>query len=232
MKLAIMQPYFLPYIGYFQLIAAVDSFVVYDNIKYTKKGWISRNRLLQNDRDALFSLPLKAGPDAADIRERELAADFDRRHLLNRFKESYRRAPQFSGTWALLESIIMFENRNLFEFLYHSLTAVCAYIGIETPLVISSRVPADHSLRGQDRVLSICKAAGALTYINSIGGMNLYDRATFGRHGTELLFLKPRPPEYPQFGAPFVPSLSIVDVMMFNSPADIRSSMLGSYDLV
>eukprot|EP01036_Dinobryon_divergens_P050949 gene50949-68197_t len=77
MKVGIMQPYFLPYIGYFQLIAAVDLFVVYDNIKYTKKGWINRNRLLQNGTDAVFSLPLKKDSDALDVRERELAADFN-----------------------------------------------------------------------------------------------------------------------------------------------------------
>ena len=57
--LGIMQPYFLPYIGYWQLLSAVDQFVVYDNIKYTKKGWINRNRFLRDGTDAVFTIPLK-----------------------------------------------------------------------------------------------------------------------------------------------------------------------------
>ena len=90
MRLAIMQPYFFPYIGYFQLIAAVDQFIVYDNIKYTKKGWINRNRMLQNGKDVMFSLPLKSDSDFLDVCERELAADFNRDKLLNQLKGAYR----------------------------------------------------------------------------------------------------------------------------------------------
>ena len=97
MRLAIMQPYFFPYIGYFQLIAAVDMFIVYDNIKYTKKGWINRNRMLQNGKDVMFSLPLKSDSDYLDVCERELAADFNRDKLLNQFKGAYRRRPVFRG---------------------------------------------------------------------------------------------------------------------------------------
>ncbi len=95
MKIAIMQPYFLPYIGYFQLIAAVDLFVVYDNIKYTKKGWINRNRMLRNGADAMFSLPLKAAPDTSTCGDREMAPDFDPQKLLNPITGAYRRAPHF-----------------------------------------------------------------------------------------------------------------------------------------
>ena len=98
MKLAIMQPYFLPYIGYFQLIAAVDQFIVYDNIKYTKKGWINRNRLLQNGTDTVFSIPLSKDSDALDIRERQIAADFRRDKLLKQIAEAYRKAPYFGQT--------------------------------------------------------------------------------------------------------------------------------------
>ena len=86
MKVAIMQPYFLPYIGYFQLIAAVDVFIVYDNIKYTKKGWINRNRILLNGKDVMFSLPLKSDSDYLNIRDRELSADLSRGKLLNQFR--------------------------------------------------------------------------------------------------------------------------------------------------
>src|SRR5262245_23898499 len=97
-RAAIMQPYLLPYIGYFQLISAVDVFVVYDNIQYTKKGWINRNRLLRSGEPALFSLPLKSDSDVLDIRERELATDFDPGRLMRQFEGAYRRAPQFATT--------------------------------------------------------------------------------------------------------------------------------------
>src|SRR5882762_1494729 len=103
MRLAVMQAYFFPYIGYFQLIAAVDLFIVYDNIKYTKKGWINRNRMLQNGKDAMFSLPLKSDSDYRHVRERQVAADFNRDKFLNRIRGAYRRAPHFSETVALVE---------------------------------------------------------------------------------------------------------------------------------
>ena len=110
-----MQPYFLPYIGYYQLIAAVDVFVVYDNIKYTKKGWINRNRMLRNGKDVMFSLPLKSDSDRLDVCQRELAVDFDPRQLLNTINGAYRRAPYFSLTSPLIEQIVMYDDRNLFR---------------------------------------------------------------------------------------------------------------------
>ena len=106
MKLGIMQPYFLPYIGYFQLIAEVDQFIVYDNIEYTKKGWINRNRMLLNGTDTRFSLPLRKASDSLDVVQREISPDFDRRKLLNQFRGAYQRAPYFEQTFALLDPII------------------------------------------------------------------------------------------------------------------------------
>ena len=131
MKLAIMQPYFLPYIGYFQLIAAVDLFIVYDNIKYTKKGWINRNRMLQNGKDAMFSLPLKGASDSLDICERELAATFNRDKMLNQFAGVYRRAPFFDETFQLVEQIIRCQDTNLFGFLHHSIGRTCEHLGLK-----------------------------------------------------------------------------------------------------
>src|SRR5947209_7177881 len=120
-----MQPYFLPYIGYFQLIAAVDRFVIYDHIKYTKKGWINRNRFLLNGRDAMFSVPLKKASDSLDVVERELATDFDRNKLLNQFSGAYRRAPCFDETFALLDRIVRHDDNNLFRYIHHSVTLLC-----------------------------------------------------------------------------------------------------------
>src|SRR5690349_10134683 len=115
MKLAIMQPYFFPYIGYFQLINASDLFIVYDNIQYTKKGWINRNRFLQNGKDVLFSIPLKKDSDYLDVRDRDLALDFNKTKLLNQIKAAYQRAPYMNETYPIIEEIIQFDDINLFS---------------------------------------------------------------------------------------------------------------------
>lgn len=232
MKLGIMQPYFLPYIGYFQLLASVDQFIVYDNIKYTKKGWINRNRMLMNGTDSMFSLPLRKGSDSLNVVERELTADFDRIKLLNQFKGAYGRAPQFELTYPVLERIVRHEDANLFRYIHHSIVRLCEHLGIKTVIRISSEIGIDHDLKGQDKVLALCKAAGADTYINTIGGVELYTKDDFRIHGIDLQFIKARPFEYAQFGAPFVPWLSILDVLMFNSLNTVRACINESIELV
>jgi len=227
-----MQPYFFSYIGYFQLIAAVDQFIVYDNIKYTKKGWINRNRMLQNGKDVMFSLPLKSDSDSLDVCERELAGDFNRDKLLNQFKGAYRRAPYFEQTFPLLEQIVRYEDPNLFRFLHHSIVKICEHLGITTEIRISSGIAIDHSLKSQDKVLALCEAAGASTYVNTIGGMELYSKETFREKGIELKFIKSKPFEYAQFGAEFVPWLSIIDVMMFKPLDTIRTCITTNYELI
>jgi hypothetical protein len=226
-----MQPYFFPYIGYFQLIAAVDLFIVHDRVKYTKKGWINRNRFLQDGRDALMSLPLKAGSDALDIVERELAPDFRRDKLLNRIGEAYRKAPHFDSVFALVRRVLMFDDSNLFRFLWHSIEQTCRHLGIATPMVPASALYADPALAGADRVIALCRAAGATRYVNPIGGVELYGGAAFRAQGIDLRFLRAKPFEYPQLGAPFVPWLSIVDVMMFNPVAEVRERVASAYEL-
>jgi hypothetical protein len=232
MKLAVMQPYFLPYVGYFQLIAAVDCFVVYDNIKYTKKGWINRNRMLQNAKEAVFTLPLKAGSDALDIRDRELAKDFNRERLLRQFKEAYRAAPFFNDTCRLMDEVLRCDEDNLFRFLRHSIVKACRHLGIQTPITTSSSIPIDHRLRGEEKVLALCAALGADVYINAIGGIDLYSRDEFRVHGVELKFIKSNPFTYPQHDNEFIPWLSILDVLMFNPVDVIRQYLDSGYELV
>ena len=228
---AIMQPYFFPYIGYFQLIAAVDMFIVYDNIKYTKKGWINRNRMLQNGKDVMFSLPLKSDSDSLDVCERELAADFNRDKLLNQFNGAYRRAPHFAQTFPLVEQIVRYEDVNLFRFLHHAIVKTCGHLGLATEIRISSGIAIDHSLKSQDKVLALCNAVGASTYVNTSGGMELYSKETFRDKGIELKFIKSKPFEYAQFGGEFVPWLSIIDVMMFNPVHEIQAQLIR-FDLI
>jgi hypothetical protein len=232
MKVAIMQPYFLPYIGYWQLIAAVDAFVVYDNIKYTKKGWINRNRFLQNGKDAMFSLSLKKGSDSLDVCERELAADFDRERLLNQLRAAYRRAPHFEQTFPLVEKVVRYPESNLFSFLYNSIVQVCAHLGVQTQIVVSSEVGIDHRLQAQDKVLSLCEALDATSYVNAIGGVELYSKQVFSDQGIDLNFIKSLPFEYAQYGEPFVPWLSIIDVLMFNPLDQVIQRIRSGFDLL
>ena len=227
-----MQPYFFPYIGYFQLIAAVDQFIVYDNIKYTKKGWINRNRLLQNGKDEMFSLPLKSASDYLNVCERELAADFNRTKLLNQIKSAYQRAPYFVQTFPLVEQIVRYEDTNLFRFLHHSIARTCEHLGIATEIRISSGIAIDHDLKNQDKVLALCEAVGASTYVNAVGGMELYSKKMFREKGIELKFIQSKRFEYAQFGDAFVPWLSIIDVMMFNSKEETLASITGNFNLI
>ena len=227
-----MQPYFFPYIGYFQLIKSVDLFIVYDNIKYTKKGWINRNRILQNGKDIMFSLPLKSDSDYLDVCERELSADFNRDKLLNQINAAYRRAPYFAETFPLVELIVRHEDANLFRFLHHSIVKTCEHLSIMTEIRISSDIAIDHNLKNKDKVLALCEAVGASTYVNAIGGMELYSKETFREKGIELKFIQSLPFEYPQFGDEFVPWLSIIDVMMFNPLDVIQTCISTNYELI
>jgi len=231
-KLAIMQPYFMPYIGYFQLIGAADVFVLYDNIKYTKKGWINRNRFLRNGADAMFSLPLKKDSDFLDVGERELAEDFNRDKFLNQLRGAYARAPHFKETLPLLEQIVRFEDHNLFRFIHHSIVCICRYLDIRAEIRISSHISINHELKSQDKVIALCQELGADNYINSIGGIELYAKEEFRVRGIELHFLKTHLKEYTQFGDPFVPWLSIVDVLMFNPIESIIEGIRQGFELI
>lgn len=232
MRLAIMQPYFFPYIGYFQLLGAVDLFIVYDNIKYTKKGWINRNRMLRNGEATVFSLPLKGAPDHLEVCQRQVADDFNAAKLLNQFENAYHRAPCHEATLTLLSEGCGQPAENLFDALNRGIKKTCENLNLQTPIRPSSSIAIDHALKGQDKVLALCEAVGADTYINAIGGLELYSREDFAKRGIKLHFLRSQSVEYPQFGAPFVPWLSILDVLMFN-PANTVSTWANTrYDLI
>jgi len=231
MKLGIMQPYFFPYIGYFQLIAAVDKFVIYDNIKYTKKGWINRNRMLRNGTDITFTLSLKKDADYLDVIQRELAPSFDREKLLNQLAGAYQKAPYFKLTFPMLQKIIRNEDNNLFRYILNSVIQISSHLGIQTEFVVSSKVDIDHNLKAQDKVLALCEALGASTYINPIGGAELYDQTDFADRGIDLKFIESLKFKYSQFDNTFVPWLSIIDVLMFNPLDLICDQILPSYEM-
>lgn len=233
MKVAIMQPYFLPYIGYFQLISSVDVFVIYDNIQYTKKGWINRNRFLKNNQDEYFTIPIKKDSDFLCVNQRFLSDNLanEKIKLKNQIKSSYLKAPYFNEVFQLFENIVDNNKDNLFEFIYYSIQNLCLYLEIETKIIKSSTLTIDHTLKGREKVKAICQQIQASTYINPIGGMDLYDKSDFKRDGIDLYFIKSDNIEYKQFGENFVPWLSILDVLMFNSVDQIKI-MLKKYTLL
>lgn len=231
-RVGIMQPYFLPYIGYFQLIGCCDQFVIYDNIKYTKKGWINRNRMLLNGQPEVFSLPLQGGSDTLMIRERSLSSDYSAAKLLRKISEPYRRARFYSETMPLLECIVNCPQRNLFAFLLHSLACVLAHLEMSTPVLISSGIEANHDLKGQDRVLDICHVLNASAYLNPTGGTDLYCPQAFAAQGRTLSFLKSRLSPYEQQSDSFVPALSIVDVLFSIGSKATAELIASDYDLI
>ncbi|MBI5134901.1 WbqC family protein [Candidatus Uhrbacteria bacterium] len=230
MRLGIMQPYFFPYIGYFQLMNLVDEFVIYDNIKYTKESWINRNRILVNGEASYISIPLKKDSDHRDIYQRRLADNWptERRKLINRIFACYKKAPQFDTVYPIIEQSLSSTAMNVFDFILRTLETTKNYLGIETPLLISSTIPINHQLNGEDKILEICRARKATVYINPSGGVALYDKEHFFKNGVDLIFLKTNDFNYPQFDNIFLPSLSIIDVMMFNAK-DAIHTFLDSY---
>jgi hypothetical protein len=233
MTVAIMQPYFFPYIGYFQLINAADKFIIYDNIKFTKKGWINRNRILVNGKDEYITIPLKKDSDFLNVDQRFLSDGFsdEKVKLLRRIKDSYQKAPYFVEIYPLIEAIFNNEEKNLFRFIYNSITKICNHLSIKTEFIISSEVEIDHELRAEDKVIELCKTTDATHYLNPIGGLELYSKDRFIANNIRLNFIKSDLIHYAQFKNEFVPWLSIIDIMMFNSKDEIQT-MLGSYHLV
>ncbi|WP_085900799.1 WbqC family protein [Kiloniella majae] len=232
MKVAIMQPYFFPYIGYFQLIHSVDLFILYDNIKYTKKGWINRNRLLRDHSDFQISLPLTKQSDFCEIRDRSIAPSFNRIKFLNQIKEAYRKAPYFKPAYSMVSDIIENDEQNLFKFLHSSICKVSDELNLDTKILISSEIDIDHNLKGQDKIFSICKAVQATEYVNAIGGQELYSKEDFSRMGIDLSFVLSKPISYAQFSNTFIPWLSIIDVLMFNACCHIKDDILLKYELI
>jgi len=228
MKLAVMQPYLFPYLGYFQLMRAVDAFVLYDDVNYIKGGWINRNLILAPSGRQLLTLPLQGASPNLLINQIDVGGR--PKKLLEVIRHAYGKAPQFGKVFPLLEAILLQEEKNLARFLDHGLRRICEYLGFQPAWHVSSGLGKDNSLHGQEKVLAICKELGATHYINAPGGATLYDREAFARHGLQLSFIQSRLIAYRQFEKPFEQNLSIIDVMMFNNKQRC-TDLLEEYDL-
>lgn len=232
MKLGIMQPYFIPYIGYWQLLNAVDKYVIYDDVNFIKGGWINRNRILINGDAKIFSIQMQGASSNKFINEIYMSTNkVWKRKALKTIEASYKKAPFFNKVFPLIQNIINCEKENLAEFLENSINIICGYLEIDTKIIISSSINKNNDLKAQGKVIEICKILNADEYYNAIGGKELYSYDTFKSEGIELKFLKTKDIEYKQFENEFISNLSIIDVMMFNSINDIKY-MLDEYELI
>ena len=229
MKIGIMQPYLFPYIGYFQLIRATDVFIIYDDVNYIKQGWINRNRILLDNKDYLFTLQLKDASSFKKINEIDVGTNKEK--LLKTIRQAYIKAPYFTDVMPLVESIMSFSKTNLAEFITNSIKNISLFIGINTQFLLSSTIGKNNDLKGPDKVIYICKILRGDTYINPIGGVNLYDKKEFLDNDISLYFLKTNEIKYDQFKNVFIPNLSIIDIIMFNSVHE-TGELLTKYELI
>ena len=229
MKLGIMQPYFTPYIGYFQLMKAVDKYVVYDDVNYIKGGWANRNHILINGEKEMFTVTLQKASQNKLFNEIVIGDDFKK--LMKTLQMNYSRAINFDQTMVLMERIISFPNKQLAVFIANSFREILSYLSVETEILMSSEIPKDNSLRGKDKIIQICEILGADTYYNAVGGKNLYDQEEFREHGITLNFVDSLPQVYSQLHTrEFVSGLSMIDVLM-NNTKDKVNSLLESYQI-
>jgi hypothetical protein len=204
--------------------------VVYDDVNYIKGGWINRNRVLVNGLPKYFTLPLDKASPYKKINEIQIKGT-GRSHILNVIENAYKRAPYFEESFPMIKRILENPESNLANYLYKHVLDIVDILGIKTEILLSSRdVGKNIELKGQDKVLDICRNTGATVYINAIGGQKLYCREVFDKKGIDLFFIKMHDIQYKQWGDEFVSNLSIVDLLMFNSKEKVKE-MLNEYDL-
>ncbi len=230
MKVAIMQPYLFPYIGYWQLIQAADVFVIYDDVNYIMRGWINRNNILERGNRKLFTLDTLGASQNRLINQVSVGGNAEK--LVKTISQNYKKAPYFTSAMSVISDLLLNNERNLARFVSTTLREICGYLMIDTKLIVSSEVFNNTNLRKADRLIDICKQLGGDVYINAAGGRELYSKEAFADSGLRLLFIESNPIMYAQFdGVPFVPNLSIIDIMMFNSP-EVIHGFVESYKLV
>ena len=244
MKLAIMQPYFMPYIGYFQAMAAVDKYLLYDKVAFIKKGWINRNRIyIQNVGTQFITIPLKNKSSFTNILDVQIDNTTDwRSKMLNLIYYNYKRSLFFDVVYPLMENSIKQSSELISEYNFVVLNQIATFLDINTPIELSTDPMYegieeqlakydDSLLRKYDRIKFICQANNADNYINPIGGQDLYDKKVFAEHGIKLSFVQTEQFAYPQFAPEFIPNLSIIDVLMHNGKEGTKQ-LLNAYKLI
>jgi hypothetical protein len=219
---AIMQPYFLPYLGYFKLMTSVDQFVFLDNVNYINGGWINRNRILLNHAPHDFVLPLVKASQNKLINELTIHETYRCEKYLKMLQHAYKAAPEFATVYPLLENIFSYKEFHLVNFILHAFLQIFNYLDLACNYVLASALLAKE-LKGQDYIIQICQLLSAARYLNPIGGQRLYSTDTFSRAGIILDFQQQENFRYQQYNESFVENLSIIDVLMFNDRNHIKA---------
>lgn len=232
-KVAVMQPYFMPYIGYFQMIKAVDYFVFYDDVNYIKGGWINRNRIKANNEAKYFTVPLISSSPNRLIKDIEVKTNSkEYANLKKTVIQNYAKAPYFEAVMPLIDRILVDESNTIAALAMQSIVVFSAYLHLQTTFKIAS---VDFSTtKGEERtqrLFSICSELNATTYINAIGGIELYDKDQFLTQDIQLQFIQSKGIVYNQNATTFIPWLSMLDVLMYNSVEEVNV-MLDQYELI
>ena len=236
MKLAIMQPYFLPYLGYFSLIKHTDEFILLDTVQFIRHGWIERNRILKpSDGWQYIMVPLKKHSRETLIKDIEINNDQQwKEKILAQLQHYKKQAPYFSNVIDILNEIFSKEYATIVDLNLASLKTVCNYLGINTPIQVFSlmNIDIEPANAPDEWALNICKALGNVDeYWNPPGGQSFFDRKKYENAGINLKFHSAILTDYDQKRNVFEPGLSILDVMMFNSIEEINK-MLDNYELL
>ncbi|WP_456390074.1 WbqC family protein [Hydrogenimonas sp.] len=223
------QPYLFPYIGYWQLMNMSDAYVISDSMQYIKKGYVNRNNILVDGKRHLITLEVLGVKTGKNINE--VMVGNNKKKILKSIFHAYKKAPYFEEVYPMIENIMNYDEKNLAKFLGHSIKKIAAYLDIKPKFIYLSDLQGETPLRAQARTIDICKRVNADHYINAVGGQKLYSKEDFAEEGIKLEFLQTGDIKYKQFGNEFVPNLSIIDVMMFNSQ-DETKKMLGECTLI
>ena len=224
MIIGIHQPYFLPYLGYFQLINAVDEFLLLDDVTFIKQGYINRNSILVGGKAQLISLQINGISSNKLIREHHLSENpIWKNKILKTVQQNYTKAPFFNDVYPIIKRCILHKNNNLSEYLKFQIEQICSYLNIKTEIISCSSLRSRNELKKQELVIDLCLKRSAKVYLNTLGGKNLYDKDVFKKNNLELKFIKKNNIKYNQFKNNFVDNLSIIDLLMFNSHYDISN---------
>lgn len=234
-KVAIMQPYFMPYLGYISLIKHTDEFILLDTVQFIRHGWIERNRILKQGGDWLY-IKVPVIRSSREILIRDVVID-NSQNWQDKVKaqlQIYKKiAPYYNDVMRLLQPFFEKDFKTITELNKYTLELICSYLGIETPVKIFSEMnlhikPANAP---DEWALHICQVLpGVEEYWNPPGGESFFDKQKYDRAGIKLIFQKMSLDEYDQKRQPFESGLSIIDVMMFNSPLEVNK-MLDKYEV-
>jgi hypothetical protein len=225
MRLAIMQPYFFPYIGYFQLINAVDKFVFYDDVNFIKNGWINRNRILLNAQPHYITLQLKQASSFKTINVTEFSNNKNK--LEKTIYQAYKKTPYFDSVWPIIDRCLNHKTHLVSDVAIRSIIETSNYLDLNTEFEIGSQAyGGTKGLERDERIREICKLNNASEYINPIGGVELYNKDIFLKDEIKLSFIKTGDISYNQNCSVFVPGLyineNIFNLMAKSSPDKVH----------